>query len=111
MMWGTASENGMVIGKPEGLIDDDAREPFLAGLRDGIAKAGRESAAFIIDMSGIEHIGAAGLMALTLARKEAQAAGVRIALARPGPLIREILDIGRFGMIFDIVDDPRTLKA
>jgi len=47
-------------------------------------------------------------MALTIARKEAITSNVKIILARPSPAIREVLEISRYQLIFDIVDhlDP-----
>lgn len=111
MMWGMSSSSDAIIGQPQGAIDDDARDSFLAGLRDGVAQAAAAGRNFVVDLAGVEHIGAAGLLALTIARKDAIAQGVKIALARPGPVIREILDISRYHLIFDIVDDPGALKA
>ncbi len=111
MMWGISADAGVVIGRPTGSIDDAAHAPFLAGLRDGVAQAAAAGSAFVVDLADTDHIDAGGLMALTLARKEALAQGVRIALARPGAVVREILEICRYSLIFDIVDDPRALKA
>ena len=84
---GISATKDAVIGLPQGMIDDDARDPFLAGLRDGVAQAAASGNNFVVDLAGVEHIGAAGLMALTIARKDALAQGVKIALARPGPVI------------------------
>lgn len=110
MMWGISTTKDAIIGRPQGAIDEDARDPFLADLRDGVARAAALGGAFVVDLSGVDHIGAGGLMALTLARKDALAQGVKIALARPGPAIREILDISRYHLIFDILDDPHALR-
>lgn len=111
MMWGISSTNGAIVGRPQGAIDVSARDPFLAGLRDGVARAAAAGRDFIVDLVDVEHLDAEGLMALTMARKDAIAQGVKIALARPAPVIREILDISRYHLIFDIVDDPGMLKA
>lgn len=110
-MWGISTSGGVVIGQPTGLIDEASREPFLAGLRDGVAQAVTKGSDFVVDLAKVDHIGAAGLMALTVARKEALTQGIRIALARPGPIVREILDISRYHMIFDILDDPNVARA
>ena len=59
----------------------------------------------MVDMAGVEHISAGALMALTIARKEAITSNVKIVLARPTPAIREVLEISRYQLIFDIVDD------
>ena len=59
----------------------------------------------VVDMAGVEHMSASALMALTIARKEAITSNVKIVLARPTPEMREVLEISRYQLIFDIVDD------
>lgn len=110
-MWGISSTESAVVGQPKGMIDDAARDPFRASLHDGVAQAAAAGRDFIIDLADVDYLGAAGLLALISARKEALARGVKVALARPGPAIREVLDIARCHLIFDIVDDPRALRA
>jgi len=88
-----------------GDIGDDARETFLGHLRAGIAVAAAGGRDYVVDLSGVEHISAVALMALTIARKEAITSNVKIVLARPSPVIRDVLEISRYQLIFDIVDD------
>jgi anti-anti-sigma factor len=93
------------VGCPAGDIDDDARDMFLGHLRDGVAEAAAATSHFVIDMAAVEHLSAGALMALTIARKEAISSNVKIVLARPNPAVREVLEISRYQLIFDIVDD------
>lgn len=105
MIWAASSSARGPVGQPAGDISDDAREAFLGHLREGVARAAADEGEFVIDLSGVEHISAGALMALTIARKEAITSNVKIVLARPSPSIREILEISRYQLIFDIVDD------
>ncbi len=105
MQWAASSSTRGPVGQPAGDIDDDSREPFLAHLREGVAKAAVGQHEFVVDLAGVEHISASALMALTIARKEAISSDVKIVLARPSPAIREVLEISRYQLIFDIVDD------
>ena len=105
MQWAASSSARGPVGRPTGDIDDDARDAFLGHLRDGVALAAAGSGAFVLDMAGIEHLSAGGLMALTIARKEAISSNVKIVLARPSPAMREVLEISRYQLIFEIVDD------
>lgn len=105
MQWAASSSTRGPVGEPAGDIGDDAREAFLGHLRDGVAKAAAAEGDFVVDMAGVEHISAGALMALTIARKEAITSNVKIVLARPTPAIREVLEISRYQLIFDIVDN------
>jgi len=105
MQWVASSSTRGPVGQPAGDIGDDVREPFLAHLRDGVALAAADQSEFIVDMARVEHISASALMALTIARKEAISSNVKIVLARPSPTIREVLEISRYQLIFDIIDD------
>jgi anti-anti-sigma factor len=103
-MWAASSSTRGPVGHPAGDIDDGARDTFLGHLRDGVATAAGGGGDFVIDLAAVEHMSAAALMALTIARKEAIAADVKIVLARPSPALREVLEISRYQLIFDIVD-------
>lgn len=105
MQWAASSSTRGPVGQPAGDIGDDARDAFLGHLRDGVALAAVDRNEFVVDLAGVEHISAASLMALTIARKEAISSNVKIVLARPSPAIREVLEIARYQLIFDIVDD------
>jgi len=108
MQWAASSSTRGPVGQPAGDIGDDARDLFLGHLRDGVAQAAAEQTDFVVDLAGVDHISATALMALTIARKEAITNNVKIVLARPSPAIREVLEISRYQLIFDIVDDVES---
>lgn len=93
------------VGRPAGTIDDAACESFLGNLRLGIGQAAELKSDFVLDLAGVDHISANGLLTMIMARKEAVGADVKIILARPTPVIREMLEISRYQLIFDIVDE------
>lgn len=103
MIWAASSSTRGPVGHPAGDIDDGARDAFLGHLRDGVAQA-PAGGEFVVDLAAVEHMSAAALMALTIARKEAIVSDVKIVLARPNPALREVLEISRYQLIFDIVD-------
>lgn len=105
MQWAMSSSTRGPVGQPAGDIGDDEREPFVAHLRVGVAMAAAGEREFVVDLAAVEHISASALMALTIARKEAISSNVKIVLARPNPEIREVLEISRYQLIFDIIDD------
>ena len=108
MIWGASSSARGPVGQPAGDIGDDARDAFLAHLREGVLAAAAGDDDYVVDLAAVEHISAGALMALTIARKEAITSNVKIVLARPSPAIREVLEISRYQLIFDIVDDLDT---
>ncbi|ATE66923.1 STAS domain-containing protein [Rhizorhabdus dicambivorans] len=112
MQWAASSSTRGPVGHPAGDIDDGARDAFLSHLRDGVAAAAAgadmREGEFVVDLADVEHMSAAALMALTIARKEAINSNVKIVLARPNPALREVLEISRYQLIFDIVDDIDT---
>lgn len=93
------------VGRPAGTIDDAACESFLNNLRLGVGQAAALNSDFIVDLAGVDHISANGLLTMIMARKEAVSAQVKIILARPSAVIREMLEISRYQLIFDIVDE------
>lgn len=105
MIWASSASARGPVGRPTGQIGDDARDAFLQHLRAGVADAAACDGEFVIDLAGVDHLSAAALMALTIARKEAISSNVKIVLARPRPAIREVLEISRYQLIFDIRDD------
>jgi anti-anti-sigma factor len=105
MEWVASTSTRGPVGHPTGDIDDGARELFLDHLRAGLAEAAAAQSDFVVDLAGVEHMSAGALMALTIARREAITSNVKIVLARPSAALREVLEISRYQLIFDIVDD------
>lgn len=105
MQWAESSSARGPVGQPAGIIDDAARDAFLDRLRAGVTDAAASDGDFVIDLAAVDHMSAGALMALTIARKEAITSNVKIVLARPSPALREVLEISRYQLIFDIVDD------
>ena len=105
MQWAGSSSARGPVGRPAGVIDDGARDAFLDHLRSGVADAAASGGDFLLDLAAVDHMSAGALMALTIARKEAITSDVTIVLARPSPALREVLEISRYQLIFDIVDD------
>jgi|SRR5215204_4100831 anti-anti-sigma regulatory factor len=110
MEWEMASAAAGPVGQPAGTIDDAACDGFLNNLRIGVGQAADLKSDFILDLAAVDHITANGLLMMIMARKEAVDVGVKIILARPTTIIREMLEISRYQLIFDIVDEV-TLES
>lgn len=72
-----------------------ALQPYIAACRSG-------GAALVMDLSQLEYISSAGLRVFMLAAKQTAPASGRMALAAPQPVVREILEISRFHLVFPL---------
>ncbi|MFP5455146.1 MAG: STAS domain-containing protein, partial [Alphaproteobacteria bacterium] len=88
MEWTAAAVGQGLIASPQGDIEDGDRDLFLENLRHGVSEAVARSVPLIIDLAAVGHMSASALMALTIARKDAVAGGIKIILARPGAALR-----------------------
>jgi anti-sigma B factor antagonist len=102
-MWSAERRGDMFIGRWTGRIDELHWEAFAEALKSGVAAA-RGCAELVLDLSGVEYLSSRGLRALTLGKREADDAGLRMVLAAPNELVREILQISRYDKIFPVRD-------
>ncbi|MEV6977570.1 STAS domain-containing protein [Kitasatospora sp. NPDC093806] len=73
-----------------GELDLDAVTDLYAALDAALATPG---SVIVIDCAGLEFCDSSGLNLLVRARADAAAGGSRIELARPGPLLRRLLEL------------------
>jgi anti-sigma B factor antagonist len=104
MNWSSSRSGTAFIGHPQGRVDEGSWEGFLGFLNIAIGEAAEAGLPMILDLSGIDYMSSRGLRALTLARKEAEAKGIALTLARPNEMLREILSMSRYDKIFTVSD-------
>ena len=109
MQCSAEAREGAAVASPKGRIDEASWEAFAACLVDGVAKALASPARkLVVDFSAVDYMSSRGLRALTLGKREADAANVEIVLAAPNEVMREILAISRYDKLFAITE---TLEA
>ncbi|MDP3858158.1 MAG: STAS domain-containing protein [Stagnimonas sp.] len=91
--------DGVLLLQPQGRINHLNAEAFEAALA---ARQAAQAGRLLIDLSQLEYISSAGLRILMLLSKQIVSAGGRLATAAPTPVVREILEISRFNLIFKI---------
>ena len=101
MAWRTSTLDGVLVGAPQGRVDESNWEAFSVNLVAAIAKAGPQGR-FVVDLSGIDYMSSRGLRALSTALAAAKAAGVAMSLAAPGDGMRQILAISRYDKLFAV---------
>ncbi len=98
-----------VIISVRGRVDEASWVAFGVGLSEAIEKA-REAKVdqVVIDLAGLEYMSSRGLRVLTVARREGDDAGVKVSLASPNEVMREILAISRYDRLFTITETIET---
>ena len=104
MEWTATAAGDALVARPVGRVDEATWEAFLAHLREAVATAVRAGVRVVLDLAEVDYMSSRGLRALTLAKRDADAGGVAMVLARPNDRMREILAISRYDKIFAIVD-------
>lgn len=90
----------------QGRVDESSWQAFGHGLSDAITQARQAGlATAIINLAGLEYMSSRGLRVLTVAKREAEEAGVALVLASPNEVMREILAISRYDKLFQIHQD------
>lgn len=104
----------IVLG-PTGRIDHLNAEDFRTALEPLLAACVAGGPALLFDLSALDYISSSGLRVLMIAAKQTRPQGGRVAVAAPQPMVREVLEISRFNLVFPVhatVDDGvRALAA
>jgi anti-anti-sigma factor len=61
----------------------------------------------VLDLSGVDYISSAGLRVLMLARKQAKVQGGTLVVAGLTPVVKEIFEISRFTVVFEVFGSVR----
>ena len=103
------SADGILIAAVDGRVDEATWEAFAERLGEAIdqAAAARQSEV-MLDLSGLDYMSSRGLRVLTMAKRQAEAAGLTITLAAPNEIMREILAISRYDKLFHVSDSVDT---
>lgn len=104
MMWTQEVREGAIVAVPRGKIDESTAQAFGTSLEEAVGHAADATARLVLDCSGIDYMSSRGLRALTLAKRKADGAGVKILLAAPNGVVREILAISRYDKLFGVTD-------
>lgn len=102
MDWSEEARGGAIVASPQGKIDEGTAQGFGANLESAVTRAADSSVKLVVDCSGITYMSSRGLRALTLAKRKADGAGVKIILAAANEIVREILAISRYDKLFGV---------
>jgi anti-anti-sigma factor len=100
-----------VVLAPTGRIDHSRSDDFKDALRPHLERCAAGQDHLVLDLSGVDYISSAGLRVLMLAKKQAKAQGGTLMVAGLGSVVKEIFEISRFTVVFDIFATVREALA
>ena len=103
------SADGILVAAVTGRVDESTWEAFAERMSTAIEQAARERLSeLMLDLSDLDYMSSRGLRVLTMAKRQAEAAGLTLTLAAPNEVMREILAISRYDKLFHISDSVDT---
>jgi len=109
MTVGETMHGGSALVRADGWIDKTNAGAFKDALMLGVTRARH---AVVVDMGGVEYIGAAGLKSLVLALRSAKADRKGFALAGLSPKVLEFFRISEANKMFPVYPEvPDALEA
>jgi len=96
----------------KGRIDYMNAEEFKAALLPLLANCAPGRDQVVLDLSRLEYVSSAGLRVLMIAAKEVRPRKGRLVAVSLQPVVREIFEISRFTLVFDLFDSVQdALRA
>lgn len=112
LSWAIEPRNGAVLVRPSGRVDESTAAEFTDRLGEEVEAAGAAGKTLLaLSLGRIDYMSSRGLRALTLAQRRGAEHGVKIALAEPSEIMREILAISRYDMVFPVFDTAEEAVA
>jgi anti-anti-sigma factor len=100
-----------VVLCPAGRIDHTSSDDFRAALAPFLERCAAGGDHVVLDLAALEYISSAGLRVLMLARKQAKAQGGTLVVAGLASVVKEIFEISKFTLVFDVFPDVRAALA
>lgn len=105
VVWTIGTRGKTRIVAPAGRIDETAATGFAERLNQEIEQAAGDGVSRVaIDLADVEYMSSRGLRGLTLAQRKGAEHGITLVLAGPNEIMREILAISRYDLVFEVFD-------
>jgi len=101
----------VVVVSAAGRIDYQNAEEFKGLLMPHVQRCGAGADQVLLDFSKLDYISSAGLRVLMIAAKDVRVRQGRLLAVSLQPVIKEIFEISRFTMIFEIFGSVREALA
>ncbi|MGD9603561.1 MAG: STAS domain-containing protein [Gammaproteobacteria bacterium] len=104
MQFSAERHANVVVLKPAGRIDHQSAAAFGDAIEPYLLHCHGDGDRLLFDLSALDYISSAGLRVLMIASKRTRPVGGAIAVAEPSPVVREVLEITRFDLVFPVHD-------
>jgi len=104
-------QGGVTVLTPAGRIDHASADAFQAALQPFLDECRDGRGGIVLDMKELEYISSVGLRVLMMASRQAKTQHGRIVVAGLTPLVKEVFEISRFNLVFDLFDDVAVALA
>lgn len=91
-----------VVFTISGRVDHDSAEALKGTLLEAAEGCRADGDRLVVDLGGVEYISSVGLRTLMVAAKAVKAQAGVLVVANPTSVVREILEISRFHLVFTI---------
>jgi anti-sigma B factor antagonist len=103
------SADGILVAAVDGRVDESTWEAFAERMGAAIDRAASEKLSEVmLDLTNLDYMSSRGLRVLTMAKRQADGAGLTLTLAAPNEVMREILAISRYDKLFHISNSVDT---
>ena len=97
-----------VVLRPAGRIDHTSSDDFKAALGPFLEACATGRDHVVLDLAALEYISSAGLRVLMLAKKQVKTQGGTLVVAGLAAVVKEIFEISKFTLVFDVFPDVRA---
>jgi len=94
-----------VVLTPAGRIDHSSADDFQAALKPHLDRCRAAAHPIVLDLHELEYVSSVGLRVFMMAARQVKDQQGRIVVAGLTPLVKEVFDISRFNLVFDIYED------
>jgi len=101
----------VVVVTVSGRVDHANADNFRAALWPHLASCTGGGDRLVLDLSGLEYISSAGLRVLMLASRDVKSRDGRLVVCGLQPIVKEIFEISRFNIVFNVLPDRTAALA
>lgn len=104
-------QGSATVLSPAGRIDHATADAFQAALQPHLDHCRAGQVPIVLDMGGLDYISSVGLRVLMMAARQVKVQQGRIVICGLTPLVKEVFEISRFNLVFELFEDRRAAIA
>lgn len=109
--WECYEQGSVLVIKPEGRLDHGMSENFENALENEVRTAISRTRHLVVDLANVNFVSSIILKAIRNQKEALAKHDLRLALCRPSPVVREILQIAQFHFVAGCHDSVISAEA